>query len=239
MHADRSSQKLLTVTIALFGSKFFIPTRLNHPETFLRGSDSFPTEGDSSGDWDSPCVDQMPFESLLDSPDSGSQSGCITDTIQSVKSLHREIAGYVQSFYPDARRDRIEDQYSRNVYPERLTNAFSSAVSLATEAWLVFGSPDIDMRRSVASDPGANLVIPVMSRTGMIIISSLWAVYIGCLLCLAMYSAITPRWTNQLDAFAMMRVGAGTDERIGLEVGFEVTIIDALDELSGVVGDAT
>jgi hypothetical protein len=73
----------------------------------------------------------------------------------------------------------------------------------------------------------------------MVIISALWAVYIACLLSLAVYSAIKPRWTYQLDSFAMMRIGAAAHEHIRFDVGFETKAIDALDKLPGSIGDAT
>lgn len=83
------------------------------------------------------------------------------------------------------------------------------------------------------------MVIPAISRAGMIVISALWAVYIACLFSLAVYSAITPRWTLQLDSFAMLRIGAAAHEEIKFDVGFETKAIDALDKLPGSIGDST
>ena len=83
------------------------------------------------------------------------------------------------------------------------------------------------------------MVIPAISSAGMIIISILWAVYIACLFALAVYSATSPRWTQQLDSFAMMRIGAAAHEHIDFDVGFETKAISALDKLPGEIGDAT
>jgi hypothetical protein len=233
--ANTILQPLLTIAIALFGYDSYIPARLSHQETFIRDYDSWPkANGGSTGPWVDyalACVDQKPFASLLLNPDENRILDCITDAVQYPEALDQDLARYVRSFYPSG------NSYDSD--PERHTNAWSSAVFLATEAWLSFGSDASFSDRNVYSDPGADLVIPAISPAGMILISSLWAIYIACLLSLAVYSARTPRWTNQLDAFAMMRVGAATDERIGLKVGFEAKTIDALDELPGLIGDAT
>lgn len=83
------------------------------------------------------------------------------------------------------------------------------------------------------------MVIPTISPAAMIVISSLWIIYVACLFGLAIYSAKTPRWTYSLDAFAMMRIGAAANERIPLDVGFEKKTIQVLDEMPGIIGDAT
>lgn len=62
--------------------------------------------------------------------------------------------------------------------PERSMNAFAAAIYLANEAWLT--SDVLRSNRQVFSDPGADMVIPAISRAGMVIISILWAVYIAC-----------------------------------------------------------
>lgn len=148
--------------------------------------------------------------------------------------LDIELAAYVGSFSP----------YGDRAVPDRRltqrTSAFGTAVFLASEAWLVSSRQYEVGSRYVYTNPGIAMVIPAISRAGMIVVSSLWAVYIACLLGLAVYSARSPRWTNTLDAFAMMCVGvAAKDERIALKVGFKTQAIDALDDLPGMVGDAT
>jgi len=148
--------------------------------------------------------------------------------------LDKNLVAYVGSFSPYGHRTTTD-------YPGELTNAFGAFVFLANEAWLVSSRQNnVVGARYVFSNPGVAIIIPAISLAGMIVISSLWAVYVACILGLAIYSARTPRWTNTLDAFAMMRIGAATrDERIALKVGFETQTVDALDELPGMVGDAT
>jgi hypothetical protein len=220
--------------MALFGYDSFISTRLTHQETFIRDYDSWPkAEGDSGPwvDYAMACVDQKPLSSLLMGTDDASDYDCISDSIQTPKLLDREIAKYVQSFY-------LFGNYGLQWQdPDRSRNAFAAAVYLANEAWLT--SDILRANRKVSSDPGADMVIPAISRAGMIVISALWAVYIACLFSLAVYSAITPRWTLQLDSFAMLRIGAAAHEEIKFDVGFETKAIDALDKLPGSIGDST
>lgn len=83
------------------------------------------------------------------------------------------------------------------------------------------------------------MVIPAISRAGVILLSSLWGVYIACLFGLAIYSVKTPRWTSQLDGSAMMRIGAAANGQISLDAADDTKAIAALDEMPGFIGDAT
>lgn len=223
--------------MALFGYDSFIPVRLNDQSSFLRGYDSWLNSGNESrgrfSEYSSACREIKPMSSLLLEPFVGHPTECNQDVVRTPEDLDEELAKYVQSFYFTG--PRLSTDYQD---PERSTNAFASAVYLANEAWLT-SDWFLSARRAIYSDPGADTTIPSISRAGIILISSLWAVYLSCLLSLAVYSAKAPRWTNQLDAFAMIRIGATTDERISLDVGFEAETIDALDEMPGFVGDAT
>ena len=219
--------------MALFGYDSFISTRLTHQETFIRDYDSWPSAEGDSGPWVDyamACIDQKPLSSLLMGTDDASSYDCISDSIQTPELLDREIAKYVQSFY-------LFGNYGVGWQdPDRSRDIFAAAVYLANEAWL---TSDVSRaNRKVSSDPGADTVIPAISRSGMIVISALWAVYVACLFSLALYSARSSRWTYRLDSFAMMRIGAAAHEEIRFDVGFETKVIDALDKLPGSIGDA-
>lgn len=181
-------------------------------------------------DYATVCIDQMPLSSLLLQPEHSNPTQCITDTKLDARMLDRELANYLMMFYNS---NPITPEYQTS----RITNAWLSAVFIASEAWLTLESSS--GTRYVYSDTGIDTVIPTISLSGMIIISTLWVVYTSCLFSVAVYSAKTPRWTNQLDAFAMMRVGAATNEHMDLNVGFETDAIDMLDEMPGFVGDGT
>jgi hypothetical protein len=229
LFADWILQPLLTVAIALFGNDSFISAKSDLLETLLRDGDDWREIDAESG----PCADRMPLSPLLD-PRRFSTSECLTDYVQSVEIVDSELAAYVGFLSPYGTRDVPDYRLTE------LTSAFGTAVFLANEAWLVSSRQYEVGSRFVYTNTGVAMNIPAVSRAGMILVSSLWAVYIACLLGLAVYSARSPRWTNTLDAFAMMRVGVATkDERIALKVGFEIQTIEALDDLPGMVGDAT
>jgi hypothetical protein len=229
LFADRALQPLLTVAIALFGNDSTISTKSDLLETLLRDGDDWRGVDEESG----LCADQMPLSPLLD-PSHSRTSKCLTDYKPSVEMLDSELAAYVGSFSPHGDRDAPDYRLTE------LTSAFGTAVFLANEAWLVSSRQYEVGSWYVYTNSGVAMIIPAISRAGMILVSSLWAVYIACLLGFAVYSARSPRWTNTLDAFAMMRVGvAARDERIALKVGFKTQTIEALDDLPGMMGDAT
>ena len=229
LFTDRSLQPLSTIAIALFGNESSLSTKSILLETLLGDGDDWRAVDGEPGS----CADQMPLSPLLD-PLHLSSSECLTSYVQSVEMLDSELAAYVGSFSPYGPRTNPDYRL-----PE-LTSAFATAVFLANEAWLVASPWGEAGSRHVYTNPGITMVIPEISRVGMVLVSSLWAVYIACILGLAIYSARTPRWTEQLDAFAMMRIGAAAkDERVALKVGFKTQNIDILDDLPGSMGDST
>lgn len=88
-------------------------------------------------------------------------------------------------------------------------------------------------------DSGTDITIPRISLTGIIVPSVLLGVFLVALFGLAVYSAFTTRWTDQLDAFAMLRIGASIAPDIQFRVIDKPGRISALDELPGWVGDGT
>lgn len=213
----------MTVAIALFGNDSFIADRVHKQQNF----DKYEFRPEV-------CVDQKAMSSLLlDDDERRSAPECILDAMYSPEELDRDLAQYLQSFYLSEMNGVIR----RHRNPARSQNAFASAVFLATEAWLT--SDNFPAQRYVSSDSGADISIPAISRAGMILISSLWGVYLACLFGLAIYSVKTPRWTNQLDGFAMMRIGAAVSGQISLDVADGTKGIEALDQLPGFIGDAT
>jgi hypothetical protein len=222
---------LLTVAIALFGNDSFIATSSNRLGVLLEDAAN---SREIDGEYEA-CDSQMPVSPLLPDAYRSNTSNCTRGYAESVETLDKELVAYVGSFFPYGHKTALITDY-----PGQLTNAFGAAVFLANEAWLVFSRDNTVGARYVFSNPGVEMIIPAISRAGMIVVSSLWAVYIACLLSLAIYSARSPRWTNTLDAFAMMRIGAATkDVRIALKVGFENETIDALNDLPGTIGDAS
>lgn len=118
-----------------------------------------------------------------------------------------------------------------------LTNAFNAAAFLANQAWLLNQINAGVSTLTVSYDLGDDLEIPQISLAGMILISMLLGLDLAMLLALAIYASAFPRWTAQLDSFAMLRLGAAIGERMPLLVGRRTNRIDVLDKLPGWVGD--
>lgn len=215
--------------MALFGYGSYIPHQLDHPEAYLSNITYFKDSPKNKTNHASSCINQRPFESLLQ-PTTGRSSKCVMDDVRSLEELDDGIARYLQSFY-------VNTQYEVGD-AERPTNAFAAAVYLATEAWFTTGHSDWGSR-SVYSDPGADTTIPTMSLASMIILSLMLGIYLACIIALSVYSSRKPSWTRQLDSFTMMRIGAAMHEQVPFKVCFEISAVRVLDEMPGYVGDAT
>ena len=183
------------------------------------------------------CVGEVPFIDLLSTDTGAAQNGpvlgtgCLTRDVHNYDHLQQQIIAYVRLFYRD---------YSiSGPKGERITNAFASAAFLANEAWLTSRSHD---RRWWVSyyDYGADTVVPAISSTGVLVISVLMGVFLITLLGLATYTAFQPRWTDQLDSFAMLRIGASmSSDDVQFRPTTQIGKIKTLDELPGWIGDAT
>lgn len=121
---------------------------------------------------------------------------------------------------------------------ERLENAFNGAAFLANQAWMRYGSPNSPGSISLTFDMGEDTQIPTISTAGIAVVSTLLAIYLAALFALAIYAARAPRWTDQLDAFAMIRIGSALAPDIPFLPASDVKDVTALDTLSGVIGDA-
>lgn len=82
-------------------------------------------------------------------------------------------------------------------------------------------------------DMGVDLQAPQISPASEVLISILLGIYLIIILGLSVYSTWTPRWTHQLDSFAMMRIGSG---RFPLQLAHSPEDVRDLDELPGWIG---
>lgn len=91
---------------------------------------------------------------------------------------------------------------------------------------------------SVEYDAGADLQKPSLSDGSIIGLTIVIAIFLTCLLSLALYASLTRTWTSSLDAYAMLRIGAelGPDAIPFLAVKDPDVVVE-LDELPGWVGD--
>lgn len=226
---------LLTTALALFGSGSFIADRVARPTAYLYPNVTTGSWKQRQGDYTRYiCVGRVPFVGLLRNQYGQAQAGnplddCLTNSALTHDDLQVQLEHYVRLFYWNVWDD---------LDGERVTNAFTAAAFLANEALL----DNFALRESawqVQYDLGADTTIPVISRTGVIVISTLTGVFLAALLALATYATSKPRWTDQLDSFAMLRIGASIPNDIQFRTTEQVQDIDALDRLPGWVGDAT
>ncbi|KAF4257559.1 hypothetical protein CNMCM8812_006726 [Aspergillus fumigatus] len=92
----------------------------------------------------------------------------------------------------------------------------------------------------IYQDLGTEMIIPTISLAGIIVGSIMMALYIIPMVGLAFYAAWYPRWTERLDSFTMLRLGATIgDKLLPLRAAKSVDRIPVLDEIPGVVRDVS
>ncbi|KAJ7366124.1 hypothetical protein DFH08DRAFT_678543 [Mycena albidolilacea] len=236
---------LLQTALALFGLGSFIDVR-----TRALQSNSFGMDNTTALQLyrSNQCTGGMvPFLPLLRDQIGQEQVGNPIDgcshqlTSDPADSAHLEIMYYLSSF--------VYNRYD-GFFGERITNAFSAAAFLANQAWLLSTS---DGRLMVSYDLGTDLQVPLLSLTGIIVVSVLLGLFLLVLLSVAVYAWRTPTWTTTLDAFAMLRIGAAVgaplrptrdsdeaeNERLLLFPRNGAAGVAALDQMPGWVGDAS
>ncbi|EED17067.1 conserved hypothetical protein [Talaromyces stipitatus ATCC 10500] len=117
--------------------------------------------------------------------------------------------------------------------------AFTRASFLAVKAMfdntVRFGG---DITVAFASSDLQQITLPSLPFSAMIACSVLFGLYMVPLLCLALYAAFSSSWTNTLDAFTMLRMGAAFGQQdLPLLIGKSKRKIRVLDTLPGIVRD--
>lgn len=97
----------------------------------------------------------------------------------------------------------------------------------------IFRAPKLHEWRQTCADSQ----VPHISTTGLIIISLLLSLEMLLLIPLAVYASWSPRWTAQLDSFAMMRIGATITDKFPLLLSWNKDRINVLDKIPGWIGD--
>lgn len=91
---------------------------------------------------------------------------------------------------------------------------------------------------NIRIDMGVDVTAPVMPLAGIIVGSILLGLFLLLLIALALFAASTPHWTDRLDAYATLKMGAAmalSTEGLA-RVGSSAE--NALDRAPGFVGDA-
>lgn len=225
---DMSKGPLLSTALALFGAGSYLDIHRTVAEGYAGGSLSA---------WGS-CVDVVPFIKLLRSPDPNGRGGgrSVSETLDPCVSAWdstyyqpKIVASYIWLFAPFEREKSLAHPPSK-----RIQDAFTAAAFIAVDVWAQ--QPASESWVALWWDLGVDQQVPDMSRAGMIVVSLLMGLYLSCLLALAVYGAWTPRWTNQLDAFSMMRVSSAVPGLFPLRLAHDPDDVRALDELPGWIG---
>lgn len=229
----RNKGPLLNIAMALFGENSYIANRFQHPDIFLSGETNTDIwneidRGANPALFVPVCVDQQPLMGLLMGPTNYTMAveygGCILNNNNQDDTLQQQVEAWILSLY-------------NGFNVETITNAFEAAAFLANEAWLVKGAGFGTL--TVSYDLGRDTNVPMISKGGIIVVSILLSVFLVTLLALAIYSTQTPVWTSNLDAFAMLRIGASMSDKLSLIYVQDSDKVAVLDEEPGCIGDAT
>lgn len=218
---------LLTTALALFGEGSFIADRFYNWESYisariLANVSQVPYH----------CQEVVPFSGLMatalaqDADFVGNEvAQCADNELFHQYDVYRQIFDYLQFFQDDS---------------AQLGGAFTAAAYLANEAWLLHptgGSSGCSI--TITIDHGTESRKPHISQAGIITISILLSVFLLSLLAIALYSSHSPRWTSQLNSFAMIRIGASIADQVPLKFVNNVDNVRLLDDLSGTMGSET
>lgn len=209
---------LVSIALALFGPGSYLDIRRTVIEAYQHRSEDFIG-----------CVAIVPIMDLLTAPHedafqvSESLGPCVDSTHLDLFDI---LSSYIWLFAAS----------SGNNLPsaERIQDALTASAFLAVDIW--FGST-LGAELFVSNKPSDDLQIPFISPAGVVLVSVVLGIYLTFMLALSVYSAWTPRWTNQLDSFAMMRIGGSLPRRVPFLLAHSPGKVDALDKLPGWIGD--
>ncbi|KAJ5318747.1 uncharacterized protein N7506_011451 [Penicillium brevicompactum] len=212
---------LLTIALAMFGEGSF----LQQNSFGYKSPSQIHDDLSRSTEF---CTNLLPLQFILDPKiwtsmqDMHHASGtCIRENVVNwMRFFHLDIFSEYLGFHPNNPASLVE-------------SSFKIAAFLANKAWMESKVGSL----AVSYDLGADSQVPSISRAGIIIISCLLGLDLLILVPLAAYAAWTPRWTSQLDSFAMMRIGATLGDKVPLLMKTDKTDIKILDELPGWIGD--
>lgn len=211
---------------ALFGNDSFIADRVADPEAFLAVGYDDPK---------ATCDEVEPLRALT--PLQAYESQCVKNRY-SLRDIDEATLDWVSLFDTDNRTYRDPSSWTNQSGTQVLQDALAVAGFLAAQAWITYSAEHTFSSYEVYTDPGEDVIIPAISDAGIILGSALLGLQLLLLLSLAVYSSVTPRWSDTLDAFAMMRYGVEHARHLRFAAVGDAEEISVLDELDGRVGDA-
>ncbi|RMJ21131.1 hypothetical protein PHISP_07999, partial [Aspergillus sp. HF37] len=229
LQLDAGKGPLRSIALALFGPDSFFTTwprkAANHTLLQPYYSDNAPGL----------CIGLSPFGGLFMNPEGSLTARNISSPRFSSQINHP--CGFSTMDTPNAAVQLFLNNFEQ-VSIERLENAFSAASFLANQAWMRYAAVPLYHNLDVRVNMGKDTQVPTISTAGIALVSIVLANYLAALFAVAIYATWAPRWTNQLDAFAMIRIGSALARDVPLLVSKDATQVAALDTLPGVMGDA-
>lgn len=215
---------LLNTVTALFGKGSFLENYANTPEVYATNGTSMKSD---------PCTDLLPFGQLLKSA-----GGNFTALPQINECFHRPDTRYGRGTLVLYAGQLVVNFQLGN---KEMKNAFTVAAYLANRAWITnvakSGMYSRWLSLSVAYDLGTDTQRPTLSSQAMIVLSVLIGVFLSLLWAVTIYATFLPRWTDKLDAYALLRCGASMHEKVSLLSPKGSDSARFLDENPGWVGD--
>jgi hypothetical protein len=224
---------LLTVAMALFGHGSFIQTRLSNPEAYAGMLYKTSSGVSALAGWaEYACSVMLPMGSLVRDEPMGSYESLNTYEDTCVRwseggggngtDVRNKVGRWLSLFT------------TNTTSTWRLSKAFTTASFVAKQNWLMSEAQNHTL--TIYRDTGSGVQAPVISTAGFVVISVLLVLFLLTLLALSVYAAWTPRWTQSLDAFAMLRIGAAYHQHFPLKVGSNARDIPQLRQVSGKIG---
>ncbi|OQD61557.1 hypothetical protein PENPOL_c016G03989 [Penicillium polonicum] len=226
VYLDSHKGPLQTLTLALFGPDCFF-------EVWSRSK--LPSQDTSSGSDPDVCLSMAPLGGLFLSEDG------FLDMRNFTPQEYPASVQFPCGFNKAQTAENAIHQWLmvfRQVSIPRLENVFNAAAFLANQAWMEFGNEQISFGMNVYWDMGKDTSIPTFSVGGIVTVSILLGLYLFILIGLGYYSTRSPRWTEQLDSFAMMRIGASVADDVPLLAAAGSSHVAVLDKIPGIMGDS-
>ncbi|OQE16401.1 hypothetical protein PENSTE_c024G00002 [Penicillium steckii] len=226
---------LLSIVLVLFTERSYLDISHTIAATYLELGETLQTYGAG-------CADTLPIIKLLHEEDKKPVSMHLDPCVSIGEYYHEGPqklgADYIWLFAGEAKSFNYVDYDRHSPSPRQIENAFTAAAFLAVDVWMEqskLWSP-YSTSGSLNWDMGVDQQIPNISHAGKVLISLLLGTYIFCILGLSLYITWTPRWTNQLDSFAMMRIGSSQLGQFPLRLAHNPDNVKALDKLPGWIG---
>ncbi|KKZ59994.1 hypothetical protein EMCG_00836 [[Emmonsia] crescens] len=222
---------LYTVAEALFGNSSFIAARSHSPLEYV---------GSAISNYPGLCRDLAPLVGLMTEHRSRNSDvrQARLDCVGRPSHTHLilQVSNWLGLFWSN---DTSVYRYGRD--PKFvMERTLTAAVYLAHKGWFLDGNPRYG-NFGIELNMGTDVIMPVISTAGIIVISVLLSIFLLGLIAIAGYVSSVPTFTATVDAFVMLRLGAelSVDDSTGPlpALSANAMSMDALDRKPGWFGD--